>query len=200
MIGAKVETKRDAPLDPIFHDEKDGTPRFKESVRSHKAMPFLHGSIPQTCESPNVNCSFTGYPGDKDLMYLFDIGQDPGYTSQVKQVRVLGGLSFVDVDETDCKSIGPDITDPLAPLVDSVDDVERPTVKKIQESNDFWKDLGNGKADPGKIEFAQTSNGELESYTSCKDATKDFKLPKKSKTGKEAEKPEKWQQLNSTIA
>lgn len=220
----KIEIKRDEPLNPIFHDEKDGAPRFKESVWPYKAYPFLYGSIPQTWESPNVNHTFTGYPGDKDPMDLFDIGQDPGYVGQVKQVKVLGGLSVVDDDETDWKMMGIDINDPLAPLVNSVADVEkyRPgttqafydwfagfetektpitgdkyqdqalCLDQIKESHDFWKDLVNGKAKPGKIKFDQVSNGELKSYTSCKDATKKFDLPKKSKLEKEGKKPAKF--------
>lgn len=40
-----------------------------------------------------------------------------------------------------------------------------------------------------KSKFDQVSNGDLKSYTSCKDATKKFNLPKKSKLGKEGKKP-----------
>jgi inorganic pyrophosphatase len=220
----KIEIKRDEPLNPIFHDDRDGAPRFTESVWPHKAYPFLYGSIPQTWESPNVNHSFTGFPGDNDPMDLFDIGQDPGYTGQVKQVKVLGGLSVVDENETDWKIMGIDVTDPLAPLVNSVADVEkyRPgttqafydwfagfesektpitgnkyqdralCLEKIEESHGFWMNLVNGMAEAGKIEFAQTSQGGLDSYTSCEEATKKFDLPKKSKPGKAAEKPAKF--------
>ena len=218
---AKIEIKRDEPLNPIFHDDRDGALRFKESVWPYKAYPFLYGSIPQTWESPNVNHSFTGFPGDKDPMDLFDIGQDPGFVGQVKQVKILGGLSVVDDDETDWKMMGIDVLDPLAPLVESVADVEkyRPgttqafynwfagfeaektpitgekyqnqtfCIDKVAESHGFWKDLVSGKADPGEIVFAQTSDVALESYTSCADVTEKFDLPKESKVEKEAPRP-----------
>lgn len=122
---AKIEIKRDEPLNPIFHDEKKGLPRFKESVWPHRAMPFLYGSIAQTWENPNVKHNFTGYPGDKDPMDLFDIGQDKGYTGQVKQVKILGGLAVIDDEETDWKIMGIDVKDPLAAFVNSPEDVEK---------------------------------------------------------------------------
>lgn len=122
---AKIEIKRTEPLNPIFHDDKNDAPRFKENVWPHKAMPFLYGSIPQTWENDNIKHNFTGFKGDKDPMDLFDIGQDKGYTGQVKQVKILGGLSVIDDEETDWKIMGIDVTDPLAPLVNSVEDVEK---------------------------------------------------------------------------
>ncbi|KAF2995507.1 hypothetical protein E8E13_000944 [Curvularia kusanoi] len=123
--AGKIEIKRDEPLNPIFHDERDDAPRFRENVWPYKAHPFLYGSIPQTWESPNFKHSFTGYPGDNDPMDLFDIGQDPGFYGQVKQVKILGGLAVVDDEETDWKMMGIDIKDPLATLVNSVEDVEK---------------------------------------------------------------------------
>ncbi|KAF5021526.1 hypothetical protein F66182_6436 [Fusarium sp. NRRL 66182] len=69
----KIETRRDEPLNPIFHDDKDDRPRFVESIWPHKTYPFHYGSIPQTWESPNFDHEFTGYPGDNDPIDLFDI-------------------------------------------------------------------------------------------------------------------------------
>lgn len=65
-------------------------------------------------------------------------------------------------------------------------------IEKVEESHTFWTDLVNGKADPGEIETAQTSNAVLKSYTNCKRATKTFDLPKKSKASRPAEKPVKF--------
>lgn len=223
--AGKIEIKRDEPLNPIFHDERNDAPRFRENVWPYKAHPFLYGSIPQTWESPNFNHSFTGYPGDNDPMDLFDIGQDPGYYGQVKQVKVLGGLAVVDDDETDWKIMGIDLKDPISAFVNSVEDVEkyRPgttqafydwfagfetektpiigeryqnqtfCLQQIAESHNFWRDLVAGTVDPNEIKFAQTSNQQLDSYTSCQEATKKFDLPKKHKPGKPAEVPEKFQ-------
>ncbi len=223
--AGKIEIKRDEPLNPIFHDEEDNAPRFRENVWPYKAHPFLYGSIPQTWESPNFNHSFTGFPGDNDPMDLFDIGQDPGYYGQIKQVKILGSLAVVDEDETDWKMLAIDVKDPLSALVNSVADVEkyRPgttpafydwyagfeaektpivgeayqnqtfSLEKVEESYGFWKDLVNGKADPNEIKIAQTSNRQLESYTSCKEATEEYDIPEKHMPGKPAAIPAKFQ-------
>lgn len=53
-------------------------------------------------------------------MDLFDIGQDVGYTGQVKQVKILGALALNDGGETDWKVLGIDVEDPIASLVDSM--------------------------------------------------------------------------------
>ena len=158
-------------------------------------------------------------------MDLFDIGQDPGYYGQVKQVKILGGFAVVDDDETDWKMMGIDVKDPIAALVNSVEDVGkyRPgttqafydwfagfdaktpiigekyqnqafCLRQIVESHEFWKDLTAGNADPNEIKFAQTSNDELESYTSYEEATKNFDLPKKHKPEKPAEVPGRFQE------
>jgi inorganic pyrophosphatase len=232
----KIETRRSEPLNPIFHDDKDDAPRFVESVWPHKSYPFLYGSIPQTWENPNLNHEFTGFPGDNDPIDLFDIGQDPGYTGQIKQVKVLGGLALADGEETDWKMLGIDMKDPLAPFVESYEDVEKyrpgtiqtfrdwftyykiargdeiiPIVGEtyqnvsfvehvIEESHGFWNDLVQGKEDSNEINYNQTSQTDLKSYVGCKDATKKFKLPKKSKIETAAKKPEKydsWYYLNA---
>lgn len=232
----KIEIRRQEPLNPIFHDDKDDAPRFVESVWPHKSYPFVYGSIPQTWENPNLDHEFTGFPGDNDPVDLFDIGQDPGYTGQVKQVKVLGGLAPNDGGETDWKILGIDVNDPLAPFINSYEDVEkyRPGVVEafrewftyykvargdevipiigesyqnvsliehvLEESHGFWKDLVTGKEDPGSINFNQTSNWELESFIQCKDTTKEFKLPKKSKIEEAAPKPARydgWFYLNA---
>ncbi|KAF5006210.1 hypothetical protein FDECE_7369 [Fusarium decemcellulare] len=121
----KIETRRDEPLNPIFHDDKKDKPRFVESVWPHKSYPFHYGSIPQTWESPNYDHEFTGYPGDNDPIDLFDITESPAHVGQVKSVKVLGGLALNDGGETDWKVIAIDTSDPLADLVDTVEDLEK---------------------------------------------------------------------------
>ncbi|KAL2214510.1 inorganic pyrophosphatase [Sarocladium strictum] len=123
---AKIETKRNEPLNPIFHDTKSNEPRFVESVWPHKTYPILYGSVPQTWEDPNFDHEYTGFPGDNDPVDLFDVsGIDEGYVGQVKQVKILGALAMVDDDSTDWKVIAIDIRDPVADLVESVEDLEK---------------------------------------------------------------------------
>ncbi|KAM3501945.1 hypothetical protein MY10362_005185 [Beauveria mimosiformis] len=95
---AKIETKRNEPLNPIFHDDKKKEPRFVYSVWPHKTYPFNYGSIPQTWEDSTVVHNFTGYVGDNDPMDIFDISSlEPPHVGQLKQVKVLGGLAMIDV-------------------------------------------------------------------------------------------------------
>jgi inorganic pyrophosphatase len=83
--------------DPIFHDARNGLPRYVENVWPHRSYPFLYGSIPQTWESPNFEHNFTNFEGDNDPVDVFDIGGDVGYVGQVKKVKILGGLALNDV-------------------------------------------------------------------------------------------------------
>ncbi|GAB7365772.1 hypothetical protein MBLNU230_g7107t1 [Neophaeotheca triangularis] len=122
--NGKIEIQREEPLNPIFHDERNDAPRFVQNVWPQKTYPFLYGSIPQTWESPNFDHEFVNEPGDNDPMDFFDIGQDPGYIGQVKQVKVLGSLAVNDGGETDWKVLCIDVNDPIAPLVNDFIDVE----------------------------------------------------------------------------
>ncbi|KAL0943436.1 inorganic pyrophosphatase [Colletotrichum truncatum] len=135
---AKTELARDEPLNPMHHDSHNGAPRFVESVWPHKSYPFPYGSIPQTWESPNYKHNFTGLVGDNDPVDLFDIGQDPGYVGQVKQVKILGGLALADGNETDWKVVGIDIKDPLVSLVNSWEDVEKYRPGTLETFKDWW--------------------------------------------------------------
>ena len=229
----KIEIRRPDPLNPIFHDDKDDAARFVESIWPHRSYPFVYGSIPQTWESPNFDHPYTNVPGDNDPVDLFDIGQDVGYTGQVKQVKVLGALAPNDGGETDWKVLGIDVSDPLAPFVDNFSDVEkyRPGLIKayrdwftyykvargdgvipligpgngwhnasfaaqvIHESHGYWEELIAGDVDTGKINYNQTSHPDVEgSYVQSKKATKELDLPKKSKVGKPAERPGRFDQ------
>ncbi|KAK8143856.1 Na+/Pi symporter [Beauveria asiatica] len=130
---AKIETKRNEPLNPIFHDDKKKKPRFVFSVWPHKTYPFNYGSIPQTWEDSTVVHNFTGYVGDNDPMDIFDISSlEPPHVGQLKQVKVLGGLAMIDDNTTDWKVIAIDVKDPIASKVGTVDDLEvfRPGSKK----------------------------------------------------------------------
>ncbi|KAL2802598.1 inorganic pyrophosphatase [Aspergillus granulosus] len=120
---------------PIFHDDKNGKPRYVESVWPHKLYPFLYGSIPQTWETPNLDHDSTNEPGDNDPIDLFDIGQDIGFTGQV---MILGALAPNDGGETDWKVLGIDVNDPIADLVDKFDDVEKYRPSLIHSYHDWF--------------------------------------------------------------
>ncbi|KAF5138824.1 Inorganic pyrophosphatase [Metarhizium anisopliae] len=122
----KIETQRNEPLNPLFHDTSKNKPRFVASFWPHKTYPFLYGSIPQTWENKNVKDNYTGLVGDNDPVDLFDVSSiSPGYTGEVKQVKVLGGLAMIDDNTTDWKVIAIDVRDPLANLVSSVEELDK---------------------------------------------------------------------------
>ncbi|KAK0757928.1 hypothetical protein N5P37_009220 [Trichoderma harzianum] len=124
----KIETKRDKPMNPIFHDDKDDVPRYVASVWPHKSYPFLYGSLPQTWENSNIKHNFTGYIGDNDPMDVVDISAiDPGYVGQVRTIKILGALPMIDDETTDWKVIGINVNDPLSAFVNNadLDDLEK---------------------------------------------------------------------------
>ncbi|KAJ2975615.1 hypothetical protein NQ176_g5421 [Zarea fungicola] len=148
----KLETKRDEPLNPIFHDEKKKKPRYVFSVWPQKTYPFNYGSIPQTWEDSTVAHNFTGFVGDNDPMDIFDISSLPPATvGQLKQVKILGGLAMIDDNTTDWKVIAIDIKDPIASKVNNLDDLEsfRPGSRKSFydcATPQYYKVIkGNGK-------------------------------------------------------
>ncbi|POR39154.1 Inorganic pyrophosphatase [Tolypocladium paradoxum] len=141
---AKIETKRDEPLNPIFHDEKKKKPRFVASVWPHRSYPFLYGSFPQTWENSNVKHNFTGYVGDNDPMDVFDISGI--------ELAARHGWTRGDADShrqpgeetTDWKAIVVDVRDPLAKVVDTcltreaVEDLEKYRPGMKQEFYDWF--------------------------------------------------------------
>ncbi len=54
------------------------------------------------------------YVGDKDPLDVVEIGEEVGFTGQIKQVKVLGVLAMIDEGETDWKVICIDVKDPHA--------------------------------------------------------------------------------------
>ncbi|OTA36949.1 hypothetical protein BTJ68_02349 [Hortaea werneckii EXF-2000] len=205
--SGKIEINREEPLNPIFHDEEDGEPRFVQDIWPFKAYPFLYGSIPQTWESPNFDHDFTGFPGDNDPMDAFDVSQDKGYTGQIKQVKILGGLAVNDGGETDWKMLVIGLEDPIASMVDTAEDLEkyRPGViaayrecfaaKTVNDSHRFWQALVAGLVDSNEISYNQTTMARYsDSYVQPNEAASRFDIPRSSDILPAAEKPEKFQE------
>ncbi|KFH42778.1 Inorganic pyrophosphatase-like protein [Hapsidospora chrysogenum ATCC 11550] len=219
---AKLETKRDEPLNPIFHDDKKEQPRFVYSVWPHKTYPFNYGSIPQTWEDPNHDHDFTGFPGDNDPVDIFEISSfkyvpyhlavrslltsgRPSFVGEVKKVKILGGLAMIDDESTDWKIVAIDVEDPLAEHISFIkgdgtntiigDDYQNATFAQqiVEESHGYWKNLQKGNSDPNEIELHQTSTKQFrDTYIESKKATKAFKIPKKSEVLPPKPKPEEF--------
>lgn len=87
-------------------------------------MLFNYGAIPQTWEDPNHISPDTQRGGDNDPVDILDIGNKRWNCGSIVRVKVLGVIGLIDSDETDYKIIGISAEDPLAPLMDDIDDVE----------------------------------------------------------------------------
>lgn len=118
---AKMEIDWKAPYQPIKQDlTADGQPREYKLA----PMPFNYGAFPQTWEDPSHLCKYTGHPGDDDPLDVIDIGTATARTGWVYRVKILGVLGMIDQNETDWKVIAINAQDPLANILEEVDDVE----------------------------------------------------------------------------
>jgi inorganic pyrophosphatase len=93
----------------------------------------------QTWEDPNVTHPETKAKGDNDPLDVCEIGEQVGYTGQVKQVKVLGIMALLDEGETDWKVIVVDVTDPLASKLNDIEDVERHLPGLIRATNEWFR-------------------------------------------------------------
>ena len=93
----------------------------------------------QTWEDPNVIHAETKAKGDNDPLDVCEIGEQVGYTGQVKQVKVLGIMALLDEGETDWKVIVVDVHDPLASKLNDIEDVERHLPGLIRATNEWFR-------------------------------------------------------------
>lgn len=122
--NAKQEISKTEPLNPILQDTKKGQLRYVRNCFPHKGYIWNYGAFPQTHEDPAHVHPDTHAKGDNDPLDVCEIGEQVGYTGQVKQVKVLGVMALLDEGETDWKVIVIDVQDPLAPKLNGIDDVE----------------------------------------------------------------------------
>ena len=93
----------------------------------------------QTWEDPNHSHPETKAKGDNDPLDVCEIGEQIGFTGQVKQVKVLGIMALLDEGETDWKVIVVDVADPLAPKLNDIEDVERHLPGLIRATNEWFR-------------------------------------------------------------
>lgn len=103
---------------------------------SNRSLIFLS---PQTWEDPGQSHAETKAKGDNDPLDVCEIGEQVGYTGQVKQVKVLGIMALLDEGETDWKVIVVDVLDPLAPKLNDIEDVERHLPGLIRATNEWFR-------------------------------------------------------------
>lgn len=92
----------------------------------------------KTWEDPSATHPDTKAKGDNDPLDVCEIGEQVGYTGQVKQVKVLGVMALLDEGETDWKVIVVDINDPLAHKLNDIEDVERHLPGLVRATNEWF--------------------------------------------------------------
>ncbi|KAH3688572.1 hypothetical protein WICPIJ_000453 [Wickerhamomyces pijperi] len=137
--NAKLEISKEQTLNPIIQDTKKGKLRFVRNVFPHHGYIHNYGAFPQTWEDPNQTHPETKANGDNDPLDVCEIGEEVGYTGQVKQVKVLGVMALLDEGETDWKVIVIDVNDPLAPKLNDIEDVERHLPGLLRATNEWFR-------------------------------------------------------------
>ena len=105
----------------------------------HKGYIWNYGAFPQTWEDPSFQHPDTKANGDNDPLDVIEIGEQVGYTGQIKQVKVLGVMALLDEGETDWKIIVIDVNDPLAPKLNDIEDVEKHLPGYIRATNEWFR-------------------------------------------------------------
>lgn len=123
--NAKMEISKDEKLNPIKQDVKKGKLRFVKNIFPHHGYIWNYGAHPQTWEDPEDPFEETGTKGDNDPLDVCEIGQKVHARGAVIQVKVLGCMLLIDEGETDWKIIAIDVSDPLAPKLNDIDDIDR---------------------------------------------------------------------------
>ncbi|KAF9976827.1 Inorganic pyrophosphatase [Actinomortierella ambigua] len=137
--NAKLEISKDEPLNPIKQDVKNKKLRFVRNCFPHHGYIWNYGAFPQTWEDPTQVHPETKARGDNDPLDVCEIGEQVGYTGQIKQVKVLGVMALLDEGETDWKVIVVDINDPLAAKLNDIEDVERHLPGFIRATNEWFR-------------------------------------------------------------
>ncbi|KAF9353223.1 Inorganic pyrophosphatase [Mortierella sp. AD094] len=137
--NAKLEISKDEVFNPIKQDVKKGKLRFVRNCFPHHGYIWNYGAIPQTWEDPTQSHNETKARGDNDPLDVCEIGEQVGYTGQIKQVKILGVMALLDEGETDWKIIVIDINDPLANKLNDIEDVERHLPGLIRATNEWFR-------------------------------------------------------------
>jgi len=155
--NAKFEIATGLPFNPIRQDIKNGKLRFVRNCFPHHGYIWNYGAFPQTWEDPMQVHPEIRHRGDNDPLDVLEIGEQIGYTGQIKQVKVLGIMCLLDEGEVDWKVVTIDITDPLASKLHDIEDVERHMPGLIRATNEWFRIY---KIPDGKPENQFAFNGE----------------------------------------
>ncbi|CAO3616077.1 unnamed protein product [Cunninghamella blakesleeana] len=136
--NAKFEINKATLMNPIKQDVSDGQPRYVPNIFPYKGYSWNYGALPQTWEDPNHITPVTKGKGDNDPIDVIEIGDEIGYTGQIKQVKILGVFGLIDQGETDWKLVVIDIKDPMAKKLNDIKDVYKYKPGLIENSATFF--------------------------------------------------------------
>ena len=137
VTKAKLEVDTKAEGNPIVQDVKKGNLRYY-----HGPIYWNYGCLPQTWEDPNVKNEEVDCFGDNDPLDVVEIGSKTLEIGSISPVKPLGVLSMIDDGELDWKLIAVCADDPLADVLEDIEDVERHlpgTVSGIREWFRWYK-------------------------------------------------------------
>jgi len=132
---AKYEIATKEVLNPIKQDVKNGLLRFYK----HGDIMFNYGALPQTWEDPKHVSPETGFVGDNDPIDAVEIGIKQLSTGSISVVKIIGVLAMIDDGETDWKLIVIRINDPLAPLINTVADIDEHLPGAIEAIREYFR-------------------------------------------------------------
>ncbi|CAL1531653.1 unnamed protein product, partial [Lymnaea stagnalis] len=136
--NAKMEINKEEKLNPIKQDVKNGKLRFVKNVFPYHGYMWNYGALPQTFEDPAHITPETGTKGDSDPIDVCEIGHKVHPRGSVIQVKILGAMCLIDEGETDWKVLAIDATDPLAPKLNDVSDIEIHCPGLIKATHDWF--------------------------------------------------------------
>jgi inorganic pyrophosphatase len=116
----KMEMIKDIGNHPIKQDLSNGLPRYFK----YGPIPFNYGFISQTWENPDVKDTIFGKGGDNDPLDVVEISEYPIHIGNICQIKILGVLPMLDVEETDWKIIAISNCNPNYDKINSIRDVD----------------------------------------------------------------------------
>ncbi|KAJ3498096.1 hypothetical protein NLG97_g1388 [Lecanicillium saksenae] len=151
-------------LNPVRQETRNAKLKYVRNCFPHHGYIWNYGLLPQTWEDPSIFHPDTKAKGDNYCLDVCEIGEQIGYTGQIKEVKVLGIMSLLDEDQTDWKVVVIDVNDLFATKLNDIEDVERHLPGLLRATNEWFRvhEIPDGK--PEK-QFAFTGEGKNERYT-----------------------------------
>ena len=151
-MTAKMELTKDAAGTVIKQDlNKDGSPRYY----TYGTPFFNYGLIPQTWEDPNLKSS-AGYGGDNDPIDIIEFGRGPLPMGSITPCRILGSVELIDEGETDHKVICIALSDPDAPRINSLSDLDAIKPGIVEKFKDWLKKYKTSDGKPENTLASET--------------------------------------------